>query len=237
MLYRVITLSQVSEPRTPTLVGVAHGTRNRAGVAEIERLAELVRSTRPGVEARLCWLELASPLLPDLLAGSTGPVVVVPLLLSTGYHVKIDITTGVGERPGTAVAGQLGPDPRITGVVVQRLREAGGVPAAGVVLFGSGSSDPEAAENLAAVAAQLEQQAGCRAYPRFLTDERWEDGLPPGLGVANYLLAPGYFHDRLQTLARTTLGLDRVAEPIGAHPAVAEVIWDRYDSAAGTLRT
>jgi sirohydrochlorin ferrochelatase len=224
----------VSEHRTPpTLLAVAHGTRDRAGVAEIERLAELVRLARAEVEVRLCWLELAAPLLADLLAGIAGPVVVVPLLLSTGYHVKIDITTVVGSRPATAVAAQLGPDPRITAVVLQRLREAGGVPAA-AVLFASGSSDPEAADNLAAAAGQLEGQAGCRVYPRFLTDERWRDGLPPGVGVANYLLAPGYFNDRLRAFG-SQLGSDRVAEPIGAHPAVAEVVWERYDQAAGTL--
>ena len=233
----VSTLTWMSERWTPALVAVAHGTRDPAGTAEIERLAELVRATRPEVEVRLCWLELAPPLLRDVLAGLAGPAVVAPLLLSTGYHVKTDITAVVGDRPATAVAAQLGPDPRITGVVLQRMREAGGVPAAGTVLFASGSSDPEAAENLAAAAAELEQQAGCRVYPRFLTDERWPDGLPPGVGVASYLLARGYFSDRLRALARTTLGLDRVAEPIGAHPAVAEVVWDRYDSAAQTLRS
>ncbi|HEX8094196.1 sirohydrochlorin chelatase, partial [Jatrophihabitans sp.] len=211
------------------------GPRPRAGVAEIERLTGLVRLARPGAEVRLCWLELASPLLADLLPVIDGPVVVMPLLLSTGYHVKTDITGIVGNRPHTAVAAQLGPDPRITGVVLQRLREAGGVPAAGAVLFASGSSDPEAAENLAAAAGQLEQQAGCRIYPRFLTDERWGDGLPRGVGVANYLLAPGYFNDRLRTLG-SELAPDRVAEPIGAHPAVAEVIWGRYDQAVRTLR-
>jgi len=218
----------------PALVAVAHGTQDPAGVAEIERLVELIGSARPRVVVRLCWLELASPLLADLLAQITGPVVVVPLLLSTGYHVKIDITSVVGDRPETAVAGHLGPDPRITGVVWERLREAGGVPAAGVALFASGSSDPEAAENLAVAASQLEQQAGCPVYPRFLTDQRWRDGLPAGVAVASYLLAPGYFSDRLRTLVRAEWGLDRVAEPIGAHPAVAEVVWDRYDQALRT---
>jgi sirohydrochlorin ferrochelatase len=219
----------------PTLVAVAHGTRDEAGVSEIGRLVELVRQARPELPVQLCWLELAAPLLAELLPVITGSVVVVPLLLSTGYHVKVDITTVVGDRPLTAVAGQLGPDPRITGAVLQRLREAGGVPAGGLVLFASGSSDPEAAENLAAAAGQLEQEAGCRVYPRFLTDERWRDGLPPGIGVANYLLAPGYFNDRLRAFG-SELELDRVAEPIGAHPAVAEVVWDRYDQATRTLR-
>jgi len=233
----VVRLGRVDEHSAPALVAVAHGTRDRTGVAEIERLAELVRLARPDVEVRLCWLELASPHLGDLLPTLTGRVVVAPLLLSTGYHVKTDITTVVGNRPATTVAGQLGPDPRITGVVLQRMREAGGVPAAGAALFASGSSDPEAAEDLAAAAGQLEQQAGCRVYTRFLTDERWLDGLPAGVGVANYLLAPGHFNDRLRALAQTTLGLDRVAEPIGAHPTVAEVVWDRYDQAVRTLRS
>ena len=218
----------------PVLVAVAHGTRDQAGVDEIVRLVELVRRARPEADVRLCWLELASPLLAELLPGIAGPVVVVPLLLSTGYHVKTDIAGVVGNRPNTAIAGQLGPDTRITGVVLQRLREAGGVPAAGTVLLASGSSDPEAAENLAAAAGQLEQQAGHRVYPRFLTDEQWRDGLPAGVAVATSRLAPGYFNDRLRTFG-SGLGLDRVAQPIGAHPAVAEVVWDRYGEAARTL--
>jgi sirohydrochlorin ferrochelatase len=225
----------VSRPGAPALVAVAHGTRDRAGVAEIERLAELARRARPDLEVRLCWLELAEPLLRDTLPGLAGPLVVAPLLLSTGYHVKTDLTMAVGRRPRTAVAAQLGPDPRITAAVLERLREAGGVPEAGVALFASGSSDPEAAENLAVAAAQFAQQAGCAVYPRFLTDRRWRDGLPPGVAVANYLLAPGFFNDRLASLGQTELGLERVAGPIGAHPAVAEVVWDRYDEAVRTL--
>jgi sirohydrochlorin ferrochelatase len=219
---------------TPPLIAVAHGTRERAGVAEIQRLTELVRNGRPDVEVRLGWLELAEPLLPDVLAGTRGPAVVAPLLLSTGYHVKIDISTVVGDRPDTAVAGQLGPDSRITAVLLERLRQAGEVPGAGVLLFASGSSDPEAADNLKAVAVQLEELAGCRVFPRFLTDRRWAEGVPAGVGVANYLLAPGYFNDRLQVIGRD-LGSACVAGPIGAHPAVAQVLWDRYDQAVRLL--
>lgn len=232
MRFRAAFVSEVRLSRmTSPLIAVAHGTRDRAGVAEIRQLAQLVQSSRPEVPVRLCWLELVEPLLGDVLADTEGPAVVVPLLLSTGYHVKIDIARVVGSRPDTAVADQLGPDVRLTGVLVQRLREAGAVPIAGLALFASGSSDPEAAENLAAVAAQLEELAGCRVYPRILTDKRWREGLPAAVGVANYLLAPGYFNDQLQGIGRD-LGSDCIAEPIGAHPAVAAVIWDRYDQAA-----
>ncbi len=226
----------MSEHPAPPLVAVAHGTRDPAGIAEIGRLVDLVRQARPEWAVRLCWLELAEPLLREALAGCPGPAVVVPLLLSTGYHVKTDIAAAVAGRPQTAVAAQLGPDPRITAAVLDRLREAGGPAAAGIALVGSGSSDPDAAENLAVAASQLAEQAGCPAYPRLLTDPHWPDGLPPGVAVASYLLAPGFFAGRLADLARTELGADRVAGPIGAHPNLVEVIWDRYDAAVRTLR-
>ncbi len=219
----------------PALVAVAHGTRDPDGVREIERLVELVRQARPDVRVLLGWLELAEPLLRDVLAGVTGPVVAVPLLLSTGYHVKIDIPETLGDRPDTVMTQPLGPDPRITAALLDRLRESGTVTGAGLALFASGSSDPEAARDLAEVAAQLELQAGCRVYPRSLTDERWREGLPAGVQVANYLLAPGHFHDRLRACALTGLHLRRVPAPIGAHPAVVQVILDRYDQAARAL--
>ncbi|HEU5268369.1 MAG TPA: hypothetical protein VFU36_00485, partial [Jatrophihabitans sp.] len=55
-----------------------------------------------------------------------------------------------------------------------------------------------------------------------------------GSDVANYLLAPGSFYDRLRARARQ-LAAGFVAPPIGAHPLVAELIWDRYDQAAAGL--
>jgi len=225
----------VSEPKAPTLIAVAHGTREAAGVAEIGRLVELVRRARPQATVRLCWLELAEPLLREELADQAGPAVVVPLLLSTGYHVKTDITAAVAGRPGITVAAQLGPDRRIAAAVLDRLHQVGGLPAAGIALVGSGSSDPEAADDLAMAAAQLRQLAGCPVYPRVLTDPRWYDGLPAGIAVASYLLAPGYFAGRLAELARAELGATRVSDPIGAHPNLVELIWDRYAEAARTM--
>jgi sirohydrochlorin ferrochelatase len=224
---------------TPTLLAVAHGTANPDGLAEIRRLVNIVRTKRPEVPVELAWLERATPSLAEVLGGLAGPVVVVPLLLSTGYHVKVDIRQVVGDRPATVVARQLGPDRRITQVVYERLK-AGRAPLADdVVLFGAGSSDPEALDQLTVVAEHLQRALrlaegeGVRVHARFLTDrEGWRDGLPRRADVANYLLAPGFFNDLLAGHGYDDLDADFVAPPIGAHPLVAAVVCDRYDEAA-----
>lgn len=222
-----------------TLLAVAHGTADPDGLAEIRRLVMRVRTMRPDVPVELAWLERAEPSLADSLARLTGPVTVVPLLLSTGYHVKVDIQAAVAGRPQTAVARQLGPDDRITRVVLERLL-AERADAVDVVLFGAGSSDPESFDQLASVAARLQfwlrerERAEVRVLARMLTDPGWERGVPDEVDVAGYLLAPGHFQDRLRQCGRA-LGAAAVADPIGAHPGVAAVVWDRYDEVAARL--
>ncbi len=226
-----------------TLLAVAHGTVDPNGLAEVRRLLNIVRTKRPELAVELCWLERAEPLYADVLAALDGPVVVVPVLLSTGHHIKIDIGAVVGRRPQTAIAGPLGPDRRITAVVLDRLLAGRGPDFQDVVLFAAGSSDPEAFEQLKVVAEQLQEalhaaegSGRARVYPRFLTnDDEWYEGLPQGPDVANYLLAPGHFNDQLRAWGSYDLESENVAKPIGAHPQVAAVICDRYDEAARTL--
>jgi sirohydrochlorin ferrochelatase len=225
----------------PTLIAVAHGTRDRDGLADVTKLVDLVRAQRPELRVQLCWLELAIPSLADVLAAMDGPVVVVPVLLSTGYHVKVDITAIAAGRPHTSIAAQLGPDARITQVVSERLRAAttragqGEGNQVGVehgprrtILIGAGSSDPQALIELNEAARQLEQIARVEVEVGQLTDESALSQTTPGTLVANYLLARGYFNDRLHRLATERLV---VADPIGAHPLIAAVILDRYDAA------
>jgi sirohydrochlorin ferrochelatase len=229
----------------PTLLAVAHGTADPDGLAEVRRLVNIVRTRRPELSIELCWLERAEPLLPDKLASLAGPVVVVPLLLSTGYHVKTDITAAVADREQTAVARQLGPDRRITQVVYERLMAGRGPDHEDVVLFSAGSSDPEAFEQLTVVAAHLQRAIRLAegtdqttVYPSFLsTEDGWATELPEDPDAANYLLAPGHFNDLLRTQAATGLNARYIAEPIGAHPLVAKVICDRFDDAAQDLAT
>ena len=67
-------------------------------------------------------------------------------------------------------------------------------------------------------------------FARTLIDEEYERGLPASVDVANYLLAPGHFND-LVARRGAELGAEVVAAPIGAHPAIAAVVWERFDRA------
>lgn len=231
-------------PAAPTLLAVAHGTEDPNGLAEVRRLINIVRTKRPGLRIELCWLDRAEPSFPEQLAAVQGPLVVVPVLLSTGYHVKVDIAEAVAGRPQTAVAQQLGPDPRISQVVFDRLmagREEHHEPT-DVVLFSAGSSDPEAFEQLKVVAAYVQAQLHkvehdpVQVWPAFLSrEEDWAGPLPDESDVATYLLAPGRFNDMLRDHCAPIVGARYTAAPIGAHPQVAAVICDRYDEAAQTL--
>src|SRR5262249_34398610 len=156
---------------------------------------------------RAGYLELAAPDLEAALAGLAGqPVVVVPLLLGAGYHVKVDIRARV--PAGIPVAAPLGPHPRLVRVVADRLRAAGrgpGAPGGRVVLAGAGSADAEAVLATRHTARLLELATGSPVQAAFAAAA--DPGVPaavaalrarhPGrrVAVAPYLLAPGRFAD------------------------------------------
>jgi sirohydrochlorin ferrochelatase len=50
--------------------------------------------------------------------------------------------------------------------------------------------------------------------------------------VATYLLAPGVFNDAVASRAA-----DVIAEPLGAHPLLAEIVLDRYERSQPPGRT
>ncbi|HET6876330.1 MAG TPA: sirohydrochlorin chelatase [Jatrophihabitans sp.] len=217
------------------LLVVAHGTAAPEGTATTERLVADIAAARPGVPVEYCYLDVAEPSLPRALATLSGPTVLVPLLLSTGYHVQTDIPRAVGGRPDVRIARHLGPHPLLVDALVDRLREEDGAPAAATVLVGTGSSRPDAAAELRATADLLGTRLG-RPVP-VLT---MADDLKARLGeldrpaeVATYLLAPGRFVDVLRAAAT---GIARVAAPIGLHPALVRLVWQRYDEAVAGER-
>lgn len=228
---------QTSKP--PVLIACSHGTSNTEGQAAVNRLRDEMRSLRPELDVREAYVDVQEPDLPEVVAGlPEGPAVIVPLLLSVGYHVKVDIAEAVRSRPGTVAAAPLGPDPRLAALLQQRLEEAGVKPDGAVVLAAAGSSDACAAVDVEELAEQLAALRsgriivgyGASASPSVPESvfELHEDGVAPA--IASYLLAPGYFHDQL-----AKAGASVVAQPLLPSRAVAEIALARYDDAVRRL--
>lgn len=189
------------------LLAVAHGTASARGRADIEALVAHVRKRRPELETTLAWLDHAHPRLEEV--DSRGAVV-VPLLLSTGYHVTRDIPARARDA---LVADALGPHPLLSTALADRLAQAGAPPDAPIRLAGAGSPDA-----LQAAAALLAEHL----------DKEVTVGPASGrIAVATYLLGAGRFADDI-----ANCGARWVSAPLARHPALAELVLLRHDERA-----
>jgi sirohydrochlorin ferrochelatase len=223
--------------------------------------ARAARHGLPGLDVRAAFLDHCAPSLPQVLGSVSaasdpcGPIVVVPLLLTAAYHSKADIparlAAAAAARPGLDVvsAGTLGPHGLLLAALERRLREAGVATgdaaaraATGVVLAAAGSSDPAANATIAELAARWARERGWRAVvPGYASAAgprpaesvlALRDGGAARVVVATYLLAPGYFADKIRDAALGA-GAAAVSAALGAAPEVARVVLDRYLAAAG----
>jgi sirohydrochlorin ferrochelatase len=163
----------------------------------------------------------------------------VPLLLSGGYHVHVDIARAVEGHDGAVAARPLGPDPRLAGVLRDRLLAAGADPhdpLTAVVVAAAGSSDPRAVADVEHTADLLQRgwagpvttgygSAAQPSVPDAVAAAR--RGGAERIVVAAYLLAPGHFADKL-----ASSGADAVSAPLLPDERIAAVLLDRYDAAA-----
>jgi sirohydrochlorin ferrochelatase len=225
---------QPSGSGTPQLVACAHGTRDPAGRQAVDELRCDVAATRPEVGVVEAYVDVQEPALPDVLRGRESAVV-VPLLLSAGIHVHVDVAAAV-EAAGPAVlaARALGPDPALVDVLTLRLADAGLDGDHAVLLAAAGSSDPRAVADVERTAIDLAARLGRDVTPAYASaaQPRVESAVAELIGagrrvaVASYLLAPGHFHDRLRAT-----GADVVAAPLLPHPSVTALVLRRYDEA------
>ena len=214
-----------------TLLVAAHGTRSPAGSATTRALVSALAADRPDVPVSLCFLDVASPSLAQALDSLAGtPVVVVPLLLSAGYHVRTDIPAVVAGRSGVRVARHLGPDPLIVDAVAGRLAAAGGGVPGTTLLAAIASSRSSARAEVDEAAALLAERLGLAVTVLPLVGDVSGAlaAFPEPLAIASYLLAEGDF---LTALRAAVIGRGVVADPIGVHPALVSLVWSRYDSA------
>jgi sirohydrochlorin ferrochelatase len=238
------------------LVACSHGTASPEGRRAVTQLRARLAGLRPGLEIAEAYVDVEQPevaeVVRDLVARGRR-CVVVPLLLSSGYHVRVDVTGAVAGTDGLAVAARpLGPDPVLVDALLDRLTETGAGPCDTVLLAAAGSGDPRAAGDVEGVAAALTERLGRPVTPCYLSagaptvseavsaalagsriggdSAPGEPGRPGDVVVAAYLLSPGFFADRLTDLA-TRAGAGRVTAPLAGHPALAELVLRRYDDA------
>jgi sirohydrochlorin ferrochelatase len=194
------------------LVAVSHGTSDPRGQGAVRRLVEAVRDRIPDVDVRQAFVDVEAPDLPSVLAEVSGPVTVVPLLLGAGFHVHVDIATAVDARAAagqpTTTAPTLGPDPAITGLLLDRLRDVDLAPEDAIVLAVAGSSDVRArlsadrAASMVATSLRRRVRVGHlggsgRPLEHVVAEARREVDGRGRVVAASYLLAPGFFAERL----------------------------------------
>ncbi len=219
----------------PTLVSVAHGTRNSTGNEVAARITEAA-AERLGVRAATAYVELCDPLLTDVMSGLDGPAVVVPLLMSTGFHMTKDLPAAVAAASAPVVLGpSLGPHPLLADAQAARLLEAGAVRERPLVMVAAGSSDAAATADQMAAVDLLARAWIAPVALATLTGigRRPSEVVRPGDAVSPYLLSPGFFADRVrQDLPPGTV----VADVMGAHPSIVELVCQRYSALAREFR-
>ena len=212
-----------------TLVTVAHGTRHAPG-NDVARTLTGMAARSLGVAAVAAYVELCEPSLADVMASATGPTVVVPLLLSTGFHVRHDLP-GAAARATSPVriAPPLGPDRVLAVAQATRLVEAGARPGQPVVLVAAGSTDPEAEADVELATALLADLWGGPVEHATLSGRgpRPAEVVRPGVAVSPYLLSPGHFARRARAESLEA-GAEIVADVIGAQPCLVDLVATRF---------
>ncbi len=221
----------------PVFVGCSHGTRSRRGRDTVISLLEQVQEARPELEVREAFVDVQRPQVDEVVAGVEPgrPVVVVPLLLTVGYHTRVDIARAVRGTPGACAAAPLGPDRRLVDVLVDRLVAAGWRSDDALIVGVAGSSDPDSVRDTQVTLSWVREALGVPATAGYgaareptlqaaVTAAR--AGGADRVAVASYLLAPGHFAG----LVRTS-GADVVSAPLGADPRLVDIALDRFDAA------
>jgi sirohydrochlorin ferrochelatase len=219
------------------LIAAAHGTADPRGIHEVHALVRELRRLRPDVPVSLGFVDVDVPALPSLVArvvAESNEAVVVPLLLSSGYHVAVDVAGEAARRPGRVhAADALGPDPLLVDVLADRLGDLARVDR--VVLAAAGSSDRRALLDCSATAALLASRVDRPVEVGYVSGagERLGPVLARQTGrvaVATYLLAPGAFADHVRRVAAGHI----VSAPLGADPRIATLALRRYEQTLAT---
>ena len=215
---------------------VAHGTRSVHGVRTIGLIAEQLGALIGPI--RTAFVDVLGPTPEELLRDTDRPAVVLPAFLAAGYHVRRDIPEHIAasRHPRVTLCRNLGPDPILAEILLDRLRTAGYHDGDRVVLAAAGSSDPQALAEVQLAARMLSVVIGTDVAVGYIAtgEPKVADvvaavrhshrGSKRRVFIASYLLAPGLFHDRL-----AHCGADGVGAPLGADARIARLLAARSE--------
>jgi sirohydrochlorin ferrochelatase len=217
------------------LVMLAHGTANPAGRETVYAVSRLVARRLPDVELAVGFVDVCPP-GPEVVLPPHPDAVVVPYLLTSGYHVHHDIPQAIAQyAPHASQAPALGMASEVIDVAADRHRES--LPAQhphvdAAVLVGAGSSSSRARQEVLCSAAVLAAGLALPVRPGFLSGpgpsadsalaELREQGAQR-IAAISFLLAPGFFQCRVKRL-----GADVVSAPLGVHESLADLVVSRY---------
>jgi sirohydrochlorin ferrochelatase len=231
------------------VVLVAHGSRDPRAAASTRALTRAVAAARPGLDVRAAYLDFTLPKPPQVLGAlqdaGHAAATVVPLLLTSAYHGRVDIPAVLdraraeGLRAEVSVTDVLGPvdgrvHPALLGGLRRRLGELA-VPYDGVVLAAAGTRDEAARVSVGQVAEALGAELGVACVPAYASAagptgaeavRQLRRGGARRVAVAAYFLAPGRLYETVTGSAREA-GVVGVAAPLGDAPEIARLILDR----------
>ncbi|MGB3186288.1 MAG: sirohydrochlorin chelatase [Ornithinimicrobium sp.] len=232
-------------PTPAPLVLLAHGTADERGQAVVYGVAEAVSRRLPATEVVVGFVDVCTPGADEALARQSDTrAVVVPYLLTTGYHVRHDIPAAVERRGGdVGLTPALGVTPEVVQALCDRWAEAvtgpggvGGDQIDAVVVAGAGSSDAGARREVMCLAALVAASLSLPTRAGFLSgagpsaascvSELRRSGAQ-GVAVLPALLAPGFF-----VAKAGRLGADVVAPALGVHSALVDLVVRRYREAS-----
>ncbi|MFC4009707.1 sirohydrochlorin chelatase [Nonomuraea purpurea] len=237
-----VPLAGGTAPGRVPLVAVAHGSKDPRAAATVAALLDQVP-----LDVRVAYLDHCAPTLGQALCG-LEEAVVLPLLLTEAYHSRVDLPAALNEvrarepRLRVHYGSTLGPHPLLLAALERRLAEAGvrpGDPDTAVVLVSAGSSDARANAVVSGLARTWRRSgwwtvtaayaSAAAPAPEEAVAALLRAGAPRVV-VAPYLLAPGYFADKVRRAALAA-GAAVVADVLGPAPELANVLLERYEAA------
>ncbi|MDQ0176528.1 sirohydrochlorin chelatase [Bacillus chungangensis] len=231
---------------------IGHGSRMKEAVRQAIEFIEHGKKAISIPIQEICFLELASPSIPEGIKrcaeqGATK-IAIVPVLLLTAVHAKIDIPIEIQKAKALypAIQFEYGKPFGVHSKIIESLlakiyeKEIKIKEDAMVLLVGRGSSDPDVKHNLAQIAQLLQQRYPFKKVSIcFLTaaEPSFEEGLQLAIEsrheqvfVVPYLLFTGILMKSIErTVRQLKTGKQHfiLCEYLGYHTNLQEVLIER----------